>query len=120
MKLWSLPQAIAILAVTAITVMGSLPASAEPAPSSPSAQPSQAVALAPAAQLFMSQGAACSQPLFSSTLVPAPIPAAGCQGGEGGPCDTSTQCKGYVCHLGEVRHCFGSTGSGCNGWCGCW
>src|SRR5215203_1252423 len=88
------------------------------------AEPSQAVAPAPAAQpllepaAFMSQ-VACQQALPNS-LMPAPLQKAGCAGGEGGPCDTSTQCKGYVCHIGEVRYCFGSTGSGCNGWCGCW
>lgn len=85
-------------------------ATAEPAASEiPSAQP----------QLFMSQGAACPQ-IFSSTLVPAPIPAAGCQGGLYGSCDRSTDCKGYPCPLGEIRYCFGGTGSGCLGSCGCW
>ena len=110
-----------LMCVLILTGFGAL-ATADPASPSPAAQPSQAVASAPVAQLappaFMSQ-LACTQTL-SSTLVPAPIPTAGCAGGEGGPCDTSNQCKGYVCHLGEIRYCFGSTGSGCNGWCGCW
>ena len=111
-----------LMCVLILAGFGSL-ATAEPA-SIPSVQPSQAVAPAPVAlpvvelASFMSLES-CPQTL-PSALAPAPVQKAGCAGGEGGPCDNSTQCKGYVCHLGEVRHCFGSTGSGCNGWCGCW
>jgi hypothetical protein len=113
---------IALMCALILTGFGAL-AAAEPA-SVPSAQPSQAVAPAPVAQpvvelaSFMSPES-CPQTL-AGALVPAPTPKAGCAGGETGPCDTSNQCKGYVCHLGEIRWCFGSTGSGCNGWCGCW
>jgi hypothetical protein len=94
-------------------------AAAEPASPIPSAQPSPAVASAPVAQLdFLSQGA-CTQTL-AGIGVPVPTPMAGCAGGEGGPCNTNMDCKGYVCHNGEPRWCYYSTGSGCNGWCGCW
>ena len=110
----------ALMCALILTGFGAL-ATAEPA-AIPSAQPSQAVAPAPAQPAvelasFMNQ--ACPQ-TPASALAPAPVQKAGCAGGEGGPCDTSTQCKGYVCKIGEIRYCFGSTGSGCNGWCGCW
>ena len=108
----------ALMCVLVLTGFGAL-AAAEPASSNPAAQPSEAVAPAPAAQLFLSQDAACPQTL-ASTLVPAPIFAAGCAGGLYGPCDRNTDCKGYSCPLGEIRYCFGGTGSGCVGSCGCW
>lgn len=57
---------------------------------------------------------------FLSQLAPAPTPMAGCPGGLFGPCNTSSECKGYFCPIGEIRYCFGSTGSGCEGSCGCW
>ena len=109
----------ALMCVLILAGFASL-AAAEPASPTPAAQPSPAVvAPAPVAQLDFRSPGACTQTL-SDTLVPAPVQKAGCAGGEGGPCDTSNQCKGYVCHIGEIRWCFGSTGSGCNGWCGCW
>jgi hypothetical protein len=88
-------------------------AAAEPAASAPSAQPSLDVA-----PLFLSQGA-CQQTL-SSDQVLAPLAMAGCAGGLYGPCNTNSDCKGYSCPLGEIRYCFGGTGSGCQGSCGCW
>ena len=106
-----------------LTGFGAL-AAAEPASSSSSAQASQAVAAAPVAQpslapaVFMSEGA-CPQAL-SGALMPAPIPMTGCQGGLYGSCDNNFDCKGYACPLGEIRYCFGGTGSGCEGSCGCW
>ena len=101
-----------------LTGFGAL-ASAEPASSGPSAQPGQAaVETAVETAAFMSQDAFLQT--LNGTQVPAPIAMTGCQGGLYGSCDNNMDCKGYFCPLGEIRYCFGGTGSGCQGSCGCW
>jgi hypothetical protein len=113
---------IALMCALILTGFGAA-ATAEPASSSQPAQPSQALAPVPVAPLLlepalsMDQGA-CSQSLLGG-LVPAPILMASCAGGEGGPCDKNLDCRGYFCPLGSIRYCWGGTGSGCLGTCGC-
>ncbi|HWN44653.1 MAG TPA: hypothetical protein VNW71_20685 [Thermoanaerobaculia bacterium] len=103
----------ALMCALILTGFGAL-AAAEPASTSPSVEPSQAVASAPTASPV-----ACAQTL-SSILVPAPIPMMGpCQGWLYGSCDRRADCTGFSCPLGEVKTCVGGTGSGCNGTCEC-
>ena len=114
---------LTVLACVLILTGFGAAAATEPASSSPSAQPGQAVAPAPVVPLFLNPAAfvdqgACSQCL-SSNLMPAPMLMGACAGGQGGPCDDHLDCKGYFCPLGSVRYCWDGTGSGCEGTCGC-
>jgi hypothetical protein len=111
----------ALMCALILAVFGAL-AMAEPASSSPSAQPSQAVAPAPVAHLFLAPTAFMSEgtcPRIPSSTLPAPKLMIGCLGGWGDPCDRNLDCKGYSCPYGEARLCYGGTGSGCLGTCGC-
>lgn len=113
---------IALTCALILSSFGAAAAAAEPTASSQPVQPSQAVAPPPVVPLLLSPAAlmgqgACSQ--CSSSNLPAPMLMSECAGGEFGPCDDSFDCKGYYCPLGSVRYCWDSTGSGCEGWCGC-
>lgn len=99
-----------LMCALVLTGFATLATAAEPAPA-PAAQPT----IEP---VFLSEAAFLQS--LSGAQAPAPILMAGCQGGLNGPCDRNLDCKGYSCPLGEIRYCFGGTGSGCEGSCGCW
>ncbi|HSS78343.1 MAG TPA: hypothetical protein VLV54_16560 [Thermoanaerobaculia bacterium] len=85
-------------------------AAAEPASSNSAAQPVHPV--------FLSQGV-CQLTALSSVLVSAPVGESECQGWLYGSCDRRADCTGFYCPLGELKTCYGGTGSGCQGTCTC-
>jgi hypothetical protein len=109
------PAAALVLALLAM-ILTTSPSGASDHPMSspvPQAVCTQGLALLP-------EGAAPepTAPAASSPLPAAALFACG-PSVYGEPCDRNFDCRGYTCNFQEFRHCYGGTGSGCLGDCGC-